>query len=59
MPPAFVLKALQITDAATKGWILQQLHSKTVLAHISAFPNKCNIKHPFYKTAIHEKSGNL
>jgi hypothetical protein len=24
-----------------------KLHSKTVLAHIGAFPNKCTIKHPF------------
>ncbi len=33
--------------AATLRWILSQLHSKTVLAHIGAFPNKCTIKHPF------------
>ncbi len=45
--------------AATLRWILQQLHSKTVLAHISAFPNKCTTKHPFHTTDIHEKSGNL
>ena len=32
---------------ATLRWILQQLHSKTVLAHIGAFPNKCTIKQPF------------
>ncbi len=32
---------------------------KTMLAHISAFPNKCTIKHPFHTTAIHEKYGNL
>ncbi len=31
--------------------ILQQLHSKTVLAHIGAFPNKCTIKHHCYTTA--------
>jgi hypothetical protein len=36
---------------ATQRWILQQLHSKTVLAHISAFQNKCIIKHPFHTTA--------
>jgi hypothetical protein len=28
------------SGAATLRWILQQLHSKTVLAHIGAFPNK-------------------
>jgi hypothetical protein len=32
---------------------------KTLLAQISAFPNKCTIKHPFRTTSIHEKSGNL
>ncbi len=32
--------------------ILQQLHSKTMLAHISAFPNKCTIKHPFHTKVI-------
>jgi hypothetical protein len=41
--------------AATLRWILQQLHSKTVLAHIGAFPNKCTIKHPF----MNENSENL
>jgi hypothetical protein len=35
-------------DAATLRWILQQLHSKTVLARIGACPNKCTIKHPFH-----------
>jgi hypothetical protein len=49
----------KIFGAATLRWILQQLHSKTVLAHISAIPNKCTIKHPFHTTAIDEKSGNL
>jgi hypothetical protein len=34
--------------AATLWWFLQQLHSKTVLAHIGVFPNKCTIKHPFH-----------
>jgi hypothetical protein len=34
--------------AATQRWIL---HSKKVLAHIGAFPNKCTIKHPFQTTA--------
>jgi hypothetical protein len=30
---------------------LQQLHSKTMLAHIGAFPNKCTIKHPLLTKA--------
>jgi hypothetical protein len=33
--------------AATYRWILQHLHSKTVLDYISAFPNKCTIKKSF------------
>jgi hypothetical protein len=37
--------------AAALRWILPQLHSKTVLAHIGAFPYKCTIKHPFHTTA--------
>ncbi len=41
------------------GFCNNCMHSKTVLAHISAFPNKCTIKHPFHTTTIHEKSGNL
>ncbi len=40
---------MHLTGSATLRWILQQLHYKTVLAHIGAFPNKCT----------HEKSGNL
>jgi hypothetical protein len=32
--------------------VLQQLDSKTVLAHIGAFPDKCTIKHPFHTTSI-------
>jgi hypothetical protein len=36
---------LCMLGADTERWILQQLHSKTVLAHIGAFPNKCTIKH--------------
>ncbi len=47
------------SGAATQRWILQQLHSQTVLAHINAFPYKCTIKHPFRTTAIHEMSGNF
>ncbi len=35
----------------TYFWILQQLHSKTVLAHISALKYKCTIKYPFHTTA--------
>ncbi len=50
-----LLKNVRTRGAATLRWILQQLHSKTVLAHIGAFPNKCTIKHPFHKW----KSGNL
>jgi hypothetical protein len=42
------LATQQFKGAATLRWILQQLHSKTVLAHIGAFPNKCTIKHPFH-----------
>ncbi len=34
--------------AATLQWILQHLHSKTVLAHIGAFPKKCTTKHSSY-----------
>jgi hypothetical protein len=34
--------------AATKRWILQQLPSKTVLAHIGAFPNKTPFSHSGY-----------
>ncbi len=37
--------------AATVRWILQQLHSKTVLAHIGTFPNKCTLKQPFHTTS--------
>jgi hypothetical protein len=37
--------------ASTKRWILQQLHSETVVAHIGAFPNKCTIKYPLQTTA--------
>ncbi len=47
------------SGAATLRWILRQLHSQTVLAHINAFPYKCTIKHPFRTTAIHEMFGNL
>jgi hypothetical protein len=39
-----------VLGAATQRWILQQLLSKMVLAHISAFPKKCTIKHPFHTT---------
>jgi hypothetical protein len=31
---------IYIPGAATKRWILHQLHSKTVLVHLGAFPNK-------------------
>jgi hypothetical protein len=41
-----------VIGAATLRWILQQLHSKTVLAHIGAFPNKCAIKQPFHTTEV-------
>jgi hypothetical protein len=40
----------RLNGAATKRWILQQLNSKTVLAHISAFQNRCTL-HPFHTTA--------
>jgi hypothetical protein len=33
--------------AATLWGILQQLHSKTVLAHIGAFPNKMHYRTSF------------
>jgi len=29
-----------------------QLHSKTVLAHVGAFQNKCTIKHPFHTRKV-------
>jgi hypothetical protein len=42
------MKRIQFKDAVTKRWILQQQHSKTVLAHISAFLKECtNYKIPF------------
>jgi hypothetical protein len=58
--PAVTAHALDMNPgswfgAATLRWFLQQLHSKTVLAHISPFPNKCTIKHPW----LQEKSGIL
>jgi hypothetical protein len=37
--------------AATQRWILEPLDSKTVLAHIGAFPKKGTIKHPFHTMA--------
>ncbi len=43
-------------SAATLQWILQQLQSKTVHAHIGAFPN---YKTPFFTQRLHEKSGIL
>jgi hypothetical protein len=49
----------KVQTCAAQWWILEQLHSKTFLAHIGAFPNKCTIKHPFHTTQrLHEKSGN-
>ncbi len=51
IPPCIILRFPEQKGAATLLWLLQQLHSKTVLAHISAFPNKCTIKHPFHTTA--------
>ncbi len=42
------LKNTKIWCCYTKRWSLQQLHSKTVLAHIGVFPNKCTRKHPFH-----------
>jgi len=45
--------------AATQRWILQQLHSKTVLAHISAFQNKCMHYNTLFTQRLHEKSGIL
>jgi hypothetical protein len=33
--------------------------SKTALAHIVAFPNKCTIKHHLFTKRLYEKSGNL
>jgi hypothetical protein len=35
---------LLLQGAATQGWILEQLHSITVLAHSGAFPNKYTVK---------------
>ncbi len=35
------MKRIQFKDAVTKRWILQQQHSKAVLAHISAFLKEC------------------
>jgi hypothetical protein len=40
----FRCRVFALFGAATLRWILQQLHSKTVLAHIGAFPNN---KTPF------------
>jgi hypothetical protein len=40
-----------LKGAATQRWILEQLYSKTVLAHIGALPNECTIKHPLHTTA--------
>jgi hypothetical protein len=42
---------LCIRGAATQRWILEPQHSKTVLAHIGAFPKKCTLKHPFHTMA--------
>jgi hypothetical protein len=47
-----------LNGAATYRWILQQLHSKTVLAHFCALENKCTVKHPFHTKAT-VKSGIL
>jgi hypothetical protein len=46
-----ILKKPSKYGAATEQWILQQLHSKTVLAHIGAFPNKCTIQQPLHAMA--------
>jgi hypothetical protein len=40
-----------MNGAATLRWILQHLHSKMVLAHIGAFPNKCT-KNTLFNTIL-------
>ena len=49
----------QKNGAATLQLILQQLHSKTVLAHIGAFSNKYTIKHPLQKVCKFMKTASL
>jgi hypothetical protein len=50
------IRQIYSNGAATLRWILL---SKTVLAHIGAFLEKCTLKDHFHTMAIHEKSGTL